>query len=78
MSAENSIFRIIENFIDDRPTMKENNTKDGRMAELLRGEVNEALEVIDDPEELGKELADVLWFVVQGAVEGCHFSGGDG
>lgn len=64
MSAENSVFGIIENFVEDRPTMKANNSDPGRMAELLTGEVNEALEVLDNPKELGKELADVLWFVV--------------
>ena len=56
--------RIVRNFLLDRPTMAQNNADPQRMAQLLTEEVQEALEVLDDPEKLGAELVDCIWFIM--------------
>lgn len=55
---------MVRNFVSDRPTLAENNNNPKRMAELLQEEVNEVIEVLDNPEMLRSELVDVVWFVL--------------
>jgi len=56
--------RIVRNFLLDRPTMAQNNNDHQRMAQLLTEEVNEVLEVLDNPEKLASELVDCIWFIM--------------
>lgn len=55
---------MVMNFTTDRPTLLKNNQDSARMMQLLNQEVIEAEEVIHDPVELGRELVDILWFVM--------------
>ncbi len=52
----------VSRFLSKRPTMLENNSHPGKVAELLQSEVDEALAVLDQPDKLGHELADILFF----------------
>lgn len=56
---------MVENFIEDRPTLKANNTPQ-RIVQLLKEEVDELSEAINgEPREnWGRELADVLFFTL--------------
>ena len=54
---------MVDNFLRDRPKMAENNTL-ARVFFLLTQEVDEVGEVIDDPELIGGELADVIFFAL--------------
>lgn len=51
-------------FMEDRPTLKENNADIGVVLKLLLDEVHEALEVVTDPTELARELADIGFFLL--------------
>ena len=56
--------KMVGDWLADRPTMYENNQDPQRLIELLEGEVVEVAEVMDQPEKLGRELADVAWFLM--------------
>lgn len=58
-----TVQRLVANFLEDRPTMKENNTFE-TVVSLLRGELDELVEIepTKDPVEIKQELADVLIF----------------
>lgn len=56
--------QIVRNWALDRPTMAQNNLDPQRMKNLLTQEVEEAFEVLDDPEALAHELVDVVWMVL--------------
>ena len=56
--------QMVANFVKDRPILEENNQDPNRMANLLLEEVREAMEVLDDPVELGRELADIVFFTL--------------
>ena len=57
---------VIDDFVQDRPLMRDNNLEPERMEELFLEEVNEMLIELrsGDVEALGKELVDVLWFTM--------------
>lgn len=54
---------IVRNFVAERPVMAAHNQDPSAVMDLLRQEMNEAAEVIDNPEKLAQELPDILWFV---------------
>lgn len=56
--------QMVADFTADRPIMLANNSDLSKMAELLQSEVLEALEVLEDKEKLGRELADVVFIVM--------------
>ena len=51
-------------FMEDRPTLQQNNADIGVVLKLLLDEAHEALEVVTDPTELARELADVGFFLL--------------
>ena len=59
------LIQMVENWLEDRPTMKENNTP-RMLATLLLGEVNELIEAYEegDEDEISSELADVGIFLI--------------
>lgn len=58
------VLQIIENYIEDRPRMKENNANPKNMERLLREEVEEFVADLDTgSDNLGREAADIVWFV---------------
>jgi len=57
------IQKMVEMFNLDRPIMSSADQNQDRQKELLMDEVEEAFEVLDDPQKLGTELADILWYV---------------
>lgn len=52
---------LVGRFMQDRPTMYEDNSRPCRMVDLLKGEADEACEAMGT-DELGQELVDVIWF----------------
>lgn len=56
--------KMVAGWVEDRPILKVNNQDNKVMGNLILGEVQEALEVIDDPVKLGRELADVVFMVM--------------
>jgi len=54
---------VVANFLNDRPVMAIENQNITKVFELLKGEVGEAEEVLDNKEKLSQELPDILWFV---------------
>jgi len=52
---------MVCDFIDDRPTLKENNTLE-RVFFLLSLELDEVREILNDKELIGSELADIIFF----------------
>ena len=59
---------IVDAFMLDRPTMRENNQNSRFVMELLKGEVSEAEEVLDDKDKLAQELPDIFWFLATIAI----------
>lgn len=62
------IQQMIANYVADRPLMFAHNQDNHRMLTLLLGEVAELSEVLGDKENLGHELADVVWLAISMAV----------
>ena len=63
MASLTEISQMLQDFSEDRPSLKENNTPKVLM-KLLAGEVAEASESLDDPENLASELSDVIIFAL--------------
>ena len=55
--------KIVSDFVDDRPTLKENNTLE-RVFFLLSQEMDEVGEDLHNGETIGSELADLIFFIL--------------
>ena len=62
MNKYDKLVSMNDSWLEDRPTMSENNTTQ-RLLELLKGEVDEAMGEGLDDEELLRELADIGIFL---------------
>lgn len=63
MASLTEISQMLQDFSEDRPSLKQNNTPKKLMS-LLKNEVVEAEESLDDLTNLPSELADIIIFAL--------------